>query len=186
MSYFSCNLYFFHIQCFLSKDFNGGFKDSREFRKTLPRHELTEEEKEEKRQNQPSPVRMDYSITKVIRHLKMNDRQSELDVIKRERRDSDNSAVVLVERHIDDDLIGHVEPDPDDINFQEARLREGELTKEEKKRWKRRYRGEAVFMVKIYDIIYHICVSFKYVMTETCEQSIPILHDCVSASEWSR
>ena len=79
----------------------------------------------------------------------MNDRTSELDDIKRERRDSDNAAVVLVERHIDDDLKDHVDPDPDDINFQDARLREGELTKDEKKRWKRRYRGEAVFMVKI-------------------------------------
>ena len=94
---------------------------------------------------------MDYSITKVIRHLKMNNRESELGDIKRERRDSDNSAVVLVERHIDDDLKDHVDPDPDDIEFQDARLREGELTKDEKKRWKRRYRGEAVFMV-IYNI----------------------------------
>ena len=125
---------------------------SREFRKTLPREELTEEEKLEIRQKQDPPVKPDYSITKVIRHLKMNDGQSDLDArpIKRERgRDSlSDSEVLLVERNVDDDLKDHVDPDPDDLDFQEARLSQGELTKDEKKRWKRRYKGEAVYMVR--------------------------------------
>ena len=120
---------------------------SREFRKTLPREELTEEEKLEIRQKQDPPVKPDYSITKAIRHFK-----SDLDArpIKRERgRDSlSDSEVLLVERNVDDDLKDHVDPDPDDLDFQEARLSQGELTKDEKKRWKRRYKGEAVYMVR--------------------------------------
>ena len=58
-----------------------------------------------------------------------------------------SSDVILVERHIDDDLKNLEDPDPEDVEFQMSRLQNGELTKEEKKRWKRRYRGEAVFMV---------------------------------------
>ena len=113
----------------------------------------SEEEKKERQENPPinnPPVKVDYSITNVIRILKMSDKQPDRDDrdIKREkRRDSDE--VILVERHIDEDLKDHVDPNPDDIEFQDARLREGELTKEEKKRWKRRYKGEAVFMVII-------------------------------------
>ena len=123
---------------------------SREFRKTLPREELTEEEKKEKQANAPTPVKIDYSITKVIRILKMNDRQSDLDVreIKKEGRSSRGSDTILVERHIDDELKDHVDPDPDDAEFQAKRLSQGELTKDEIKRWKRRYRGEAVFVVR--------------------------------------
>ena len=114
----------------------------------------SEDEKKERQENPPAPVKIDYSITKVIRILQMSDRKSDLDDRdnKREkRRDSESkSEVILVERHIDEDLKDHVDPDPDDIEFQDARLREGELTKEEKKRWKRRYKGEAVFMVRLF------------------------------------
>ena len=85
---------------------------------------------------------MDFSVSKVIQLLRMNDRQSELE-IKKERTE----AVILVERHADEDLMDVVDPDPNDIEFQESRLKIGDLTKDEKKRWKRRYKGEAVFMV---------------------------------------
>ena len=83
----------------------------------------------------------------MIRLLRMNDRQSELDIVKRERRESENGDVILVERHEDEDLKDVTDPDPNDIEFQNQRLSHGELTKDEKKRWKRRYKGEAVFMV---------------------------------------
>ena len=78
----------------------------------------------------------------------MADRQLDLDAVKRERRDSENGEVILVERHVDEDLKDVDDPDPNDIEFQNQRLSHGELTKEEKKRWKRRYKGEAVFMVR--------------------------------------
>ena len=60
-----------------------------------------------------------------------------------------------MERHTDDDLKDLQDPDPEDIEFQMNRLSQGELTKEEKKRWRRRYRGEAVFMV----IYITLCVN---------------------------
>ena len=89
----------------------------------------------------------------MIRLLRMNDRQSELDVVKRERRESENGDVILVERHEDEDLKDFTDPDQEDIEFQNQRLKHGELTKDEKKRWKRRYKGEAVFMVcKIFSL----------------------------------
>ena len=123
---------------------------SREFRKNLPREERTEEERQAAMANPQPPVRVDYSITKVINLLK-EDRQYDSDSSRGERskevkgeRDSD---VTLVERHADDDLKDHEEPDPNDIVYQNDRMRFGDLTREEKKRWKRRYKGEAVFMV---------------------------------------
>ena len=119
----------------------------------MPKEELTEEERQERQANASSGVKVDYSITKVIRILKM-DRQSDVDDRRsrenRDRRDSGRgSKVLLVERHTDDDdLRDHVEPNPEDEAFQMQRLEFGELTKDEKKRWKRRYKGEAVFMVR--------------------------------------
>ena len=125
---------------------------SPDFRKNLPEKELTEEERQQRQANASSGVKVDYSISKLIRNLKM-DRQSDVDDRRsresRDRRDSGRgSKVLLVERHTDDDdLRDHVEPNPEDEAFQMQRLEFGELTKDEKKRWKRRYKGEAVFML---------------------------------------
>ena len=120
----------------------------KDLKKQLPRDEKEREERKRERQSEEA-VHLSYydtSISKVIRLLKMNDRQSELGV-KRERRNSGTGDVLLVERHLDDDLKDVVDPDPNDIEFQNQRLTHGDLTKDEKKRWKRRYKGEAVFMV---------------------------------------
>ena len=120
----------------------------KDLKKQLPRDKKEREERKRERQSKEA-VNLTYydtSIFKVIRLLRTNDRQSELDV-KRERRDSGTGDVLLVERHLDDDLRDVVDPDPNDIEFQNKRLKHGDLTKEEKKRWKRRYKGEAVFMV---------------------------------------
>ena len=120
----------------------------KDLKKQLPRDEKEREERKRERQSEEA-VHLTYydtSISKVIRLLKMNDRQSELGV-KRERRNSGTGDVLLVERHLDDDLKDVVDPDPNDIEFQNQRLTHGDLTKDEKKRWKRRYKGEAVFMV---------------------------------------
>ena len=135
----------YYCESILTLDFN------RDFRRCLPRDE--QEREQRKSEPPPEPVKVDWSISKVIRLLRMNDRQSELDVVKRERRESENGDVILVERHDDDDLKDVTDPDPDDIEFQNQRLSHGELTKDEKKRWKRRYKGEAVFMVcKIFSL----------------------------------
>ena len=132
--------YFFTFS--ISLDFD------KDLKKQLPRDEKEREERKRERQSE-EPVHLTYydtSVSKVIRLLQMNDRQSELGV-KRERKNSGSGDVLLVERHLDDDLRDVVDPDPNDIEFQNKRLKHGELTKEEKKRWKRRYKGEAVFMV---------------------------------------
>ena len=132
--------YFFTFS--ISLDFD------KDLKKQLPRDEKEREERKRERQSE-EPVHLTYydtSVSKIIRLLQMNDRQSELGV-KRERRNSGSGDVLLVERHLDDDLRDVVDPDPNDIEFQSKRLKHGELTKEEKKRWKRRYKGEAVFMV---------------------------------------
>ena len=132
--------YFFHFYYFVDFD--------KELKKQLPRDEKEREERKRERQSE-EPVHLTYydtSVSKVIRLLQMNDRQSELGV-RRERRNSGSGDVLLVERHLDDDLRDVVDPDPNDIEFQNQRLTHGDLTKDEKKRWKRRYKGEAVFMV---------------------------------------
>ena len=116
---------------------------NKDFKKCLPKDD---KEKEERKSEPQTPVKIDFSVSKVIRLLRMKDRESELD-IKKEKTGSRNGDVILVERHADDDLKDVVDPDPNDIEFQESRLKIGDLTKDEKKRWKRRYRGEAVFMV---------------------------------------
>ena len=120
----------------------------KDLKKQLPRDKKEREERKRERQSKEA-VNLTYydtSIFKAIRLLRMNDRQSELEA-ERERRDSGTGDVLLVERHLDDDLRDVVDPDPNDIEFQSKRLKQGELTKKEKKRWKRRYKGEAVFMV---------------------------------------
>ena len=120
-----------------------------EFRKKLPEEPLTEEQKQEKILNPPTPVKIDYSMSAVLRLIMVdNGIKSDPDVPDNKSADKCRSSdVILVERHKDDDIKDLQDPDPEDIEFQMSRLSQGELTKEEKKRWKRRYRGEAVFMV---------------------------------------
>ena len=120
-----------------------------EFRRKLPKEPLTEEQKQEKIKNPPTPVKIDYSMSAVLRTLQVNNGiKSDPDVPDNKSEDKRRSSdVILVERHKDDDIKDLQDPDPEDIEFQMNRLSQGELTKEEKKRWKRRYRGEAVFMV---------------------------------------
>ena len=120
-----------------------------EFRRKLPKEPLTEEQKLEKLRNPPTPVKIDYSMSAVLRTLQVNNGiKSDPDVPDNKSEDKRRSSdVILVERHKDDDIKDLQDPDPEDIEFQMNRLSQGELTKEEKKRWKRRYRGEAVFMV---------------------------------------
>ena len=120
-----------------------------EFRRKLPKEPLTEEQKKEKIKNPPTPVKIDYSMSAVLRTLQVNNSiKSDPDVPDNKSEDKRRSSdVILVERHKDDDIKDLQDPDPEDIEFQMNRLSQGELTKEEKKRWKRRYRGEAVFMV---------------------------------------
>ena len=115
----------------------------------LPKEPLTEEQKQEKINNPPTPVKIDYSMSAVLRTLQVNNSiKSDPDVLDNKSEDKRRSSdVILVERHTDDDIKNLQDPDPEDIEFQMSRLQNGELTKEEKKRWKRRYRGEAVFMV---------------------------------------
>ena len=115
----------------------------------LPEEPVTEEQKQEKLLNPPSPVKIDYSMSAVLRLIMVdNGIKSDPDVPDNKSADKCRSSdVILVERHKDDDLKDLQDPDPEDIEFQMSRLSQGELTKEEKKRWKRRYRGEAVFMV---------------------------------------
>ena len=127
-----------------------------EFRNKLPEELLTEEQKQEKILNPPTPIKIDYSMSAVLRTLQCdNTIKSDPDVPDNKSADKRRSSdVILVERHTDDDLKDLQDPDPEDIEFQMSRLQNGELTKEEKKRWKRRYRGEAVFMV-----IYMIQIS---------------------------
>ena len=121
---------------------------SHEFREKLPEVLLTEEQKQEKVLNPPTPVKIDYSMSAVLRTLQNNSIKSDPDVPDNKSADKRGSSdVILVERHTDDDIKDLQDPDPEDIEFQMSRLQNGELTKEEKKRWKRRYRGEAVFMV---------------------------------------
>ena len=88
-------------------------------------------------------------MSAVLRTLQVhNGIKSDPDVPDNKSEDKRRSSdVILVERHKDDDIKDLQDPDPEDIEFQMNRLSQGELTKEEKKRWKRRYRGEAVFMV---------------------------------------
>ena len=120
-----------------------------EFRNKLPEERLTEEQKQEKILNPPTPIKIDYSMSAVLRTLQVdNTIKPDPDVPNNKSADKRSSSdVILVERHTDDDLKDLQDPDPEDIEFQMSRLKNGELTKEEKKRWKRRYRGEAVFMV---------------------------------------
>ena len=115
----------------------------------LPEVPLTEAQKQEKARNPPKPVKIDYSMSAVLRILQCdNTIKSDPDIPDNKSADKRRSSdVILVERHTDDDLKDLQDPDPEDIEFQMNRLSQGELTKEEKKRWKRRYRGEAVFMV---------------------------------------
>ena len=128
-----------------------------EFRNKLPEELLTEEQKQEKILNPPTPIKIDYSMSAVLRTLQCdNTIKSDPDVPDNKSADKRRSSdVILVERHTDDDLKDLQDPDPEDIEFQMNRLSQGELTKEEKKRWKRRYRGEAVFMV----IYLTLCVN---------------------------
>ena len=128
-----------------------------EFRNKLPEELLTEEQKQEKILNPPTPIKIDYSMSAVLRTLQCdNTIKSDPDVPDNKSADKRRSSdVILVERHTDDDLKDLQDPDPEDIEFQMNRLSQGELTKEEKKRWKRRYRGEAVFMV----IYITLCVN---------------------------
>ena len=128
-----------------------------EFRRKLPEERLTEEQKQEKLLNPPTPVKIDYSMSAVLRNLQVdNNIKSDPDASDNKSADKRRSSdVILVERHTDDDLKDLQDPDPEDIEFQMNRLSQGELTKEEKKRWKRRYRGEAVFMV----IYLTLCVN---------------------------
>ena len=135
----------------LSIDFND------EFRNKLPEELLTEEQKKQKLLNPPTPIKIDYSMSAVLRTLQCdNTIKSDPDVPDNKSADKRRSSdVILVERHTDDDLKDLQDPDPEDIEFQMNRLSQGELTKEEKKRWKRRYRGEAVFMV----IYLTLCVN---------------------------
>ena len=135
----------------LSIDLNG------EFRNKLPEELLTEEQKQEKKTNQPTPIKIDYSMSAVLRTLQCdNTIKSDPDIPDNKSADKRRSSdVILVERHTDDDLKDLQDPDPEDIEFQMNRLSQGELTKEEKKRWRRRYRGEAVFMV----IYITLCVN---------------------------
>ena len=128
-----------------------------EFRNKLPEELLTEEQKQEKILNPPTPIKIDYSMSAVLRTLQCdNTIKSDPDVPDNKSADKRRSSdVILVERHTDDDLKDLQDPDPEDIEFQMSRLSQGELTKEEKKRWKRRYRGEAVFMV----IYLTLCVN---------------------------
>ena len=123
----------------------------------LPKEPLTEEQKQEKIKNPPTPVKIDYSMSAVLRTLQVNNSiKSDPDVPDNKSEDKRRSSdVILVERHTDDDLKDLQDPDPEDIEFQMNRLSQGELTKEEKKRWRRRYRGEAVFMV----IYITLCVN---------------------------
>ena len=88
-------------------------------------------------------------MSAVLRNLQVdNNIKSDPDASDNKSADKRRSSdVILVERHTDDDIKDLQDPDPEDIEFQMSRLQNGELTKEEKKRWKRRYRGEAVFMV---------------------------------------
>ena len=128
----------------------------KDLRRKLPKEPLTEEQKQEKIKNPPTPVKIDYSMSAVLRTLQVNNSiKSDPDVPDNKSEDKRRSSdVILVERHKDDDIKDLQDPDPEDIEFQMNRLSQGELTKEEKKRWKRRYRGEAVFMV-----IYMIQIS---------------------------
>ena len=128
-----------------------------EFRNKLPEERLTEEQKQEKILNPPTPIKIDYSMSAVLRTLQCdNTIKSDPDVPDNKSADKRRSSdVILVERHTDDDLKDLQDPDPEDIEFQMNRLSQGELTKEEKKRWRRRYRGEAVFMV----IYITLCVN---------------------------
>ena len=128
-----------------------------EFRNKLPKELLTEEQKQEKILNPPTPIKIDYSMSAVLRTLQCdNTIKSDPDVPDNKSADKRRSSdVILVERHTDDDLKDLQDPDPEDIEFQMNRLSQGELTKEEKKRWRRRYRGEAVFMV----IYITLCVN---------------------------
>ena len=128
-----------------------------EFRNKLPEELLTEEQKQEKILNPPTPIKIDYSMSAVLRTLQCdNTIKSDPDVPDNKSADKRRSSdVILVERHTDDDLKDLQDPDPEDIEFQMNRLSQGELTKEEKKRWRRRYRGEAVFMV----IYITLCVN---------------------------
>ena len=123
----------------------------------LPEVPLTEAQKQEKARNPPKPVKIDYSMSAVLRILQCdNTIKSDPDIPDNKSADKRRSSdVILVERHTDDDLKDLQDPDPEDIEFQMNRLSQGELTKEEKKRWKRRYRGEAVFMV----IYITLCVN---------------------------
>ena len=123
----------------------------------LPEVPLTEAQKQEKARNPPKPVKIDYSMSAVLRILQCdNTIKSDPDVPDNKSADKRRSSdVILVERHTDDDLKDLQDPDPEDIEFQMNRLSQGELTKEEKKRWRRRYRGEAVFMV----IYITLCVN---------------------------
>ena len=120
-----------------------------EFRNKLPEEPLTEDQKQEKIRNPPTPIKIDYSMSAVLRTLQVdNTIKPDPDVPNNKSADKRSSSdVILVERHTDDDLKDLQDPDPEDIEFQMSRLKNGELTKEEKKRWKRRYRGETVFMV---------------------------------------
>ena len=123
----------------------------------LPEVPLTEAQKQEKARNPPKPVKIDYSMSAVLRILQCdNTIKSDPDIPDNKSADKRRSSdVILVERHTDDDLKDLQDPDPEDIEFQMNRLSQGELTKEEKKRWRRRYRGEAVFMV----IYITLCVN---------------------------
>ena len=134
-----------------------------EFRKKLPEEPLTEEQKQEKRLNPPTPVKIDYSMSAVLRLIQLdNGIKSDPDIPDNKSVDKGRSSdVILVERHIDDDLKDFQDPDPEDIEFQMNRLTKGELTKEEKKRWKRRYRGEAVFMVIYITKSIHILLLYN-------------------------
>ena len=131
-----------------------------EFRNKLPEELLTEEQKQEKILNPPTPIKIDYSMSAVLRALQCdNNIKSDPDVPDNKSADKRRSSdVILVERHTDDDLKDLQDPDPEDIEFQMNRLSQGELTKEEKKRWRRRYRGEAVFMV----IYITLCVNVLF------------------------
>ena len=131
-----------------------------EFRRKLPEERLTEEQRQEKLLNPPTPVKIDYSMSAVLRNLQVdNNIKSDPDASDNKSADKRRSSdVILVERHTDDDIKDLQDPDPEDIEFQMSRLQNGELTKEEKKRWKRRYRGEAVFMV----IYITLCVNVLF------------------------
>ena len=131
-----------------------------EFRRKLPEERLTEEQKQEKLLNPPTPVKIDYSMSAVLRNLQVdNNIKSDPDASDNKSADKRRSSdVILVERHTDDDIKDLQDPDPEDIEFQMSRLQNGELTKEEKKRWRRRYRGEAVFMV----IYITLCVNVLF------------------------